>query len=110
VHDHCILGCLLLGCALAVIARTASAAPSGVDPSTLHPSPPPGATCNATGRYVLCKTVLDAGVQAKPATDRGLPCATSYWTTTDVQHGLRFYARLCSCDGEPRRPVANRAS
>ena len=82
---------LLTACALAVMAPAASADPPGVDPSTLQPPPPPDARCDATGRYVICHTVVDFSGEAEAITDLGLPCGTIFMMATDVRHGLRFY-------------------
>ncbi len=84
-------GLLLIACALAVSAPAASADRPSVDPSTLQPPPPPDARCVPTGRYVICRTVIDFSVEAEAITDLGLPCGTIYITATDVRHGLRFY-------------------
>jgi hypothetical protein len=86
------LPCLLvIAGALGVTSPAVSAARPSVDPSTLQPPPPPDARCTATGRYVICHTVIDFSAEAEPVTDLGLPCGTVYFTVTDVRHGLRFY-------------------
>lgn len=91
MRAHRILPCLLLiAGALAVVSSPASAGPPSVDPATLQPPPPPDARCQATGRAVICRTVIDFSAQAE-AVDFGLPCGTVYITATDVRHGLRFY-------------------
>ena len=92
MHVYRILPCLMLIVGAFVVgAPTASAAPASVDPLTLEPPPPPDARCAVSGRYVICRTVIDFSVEAEPVTDLGLPCGTVYFTATDVRHGLRFY-------------------
>lgn len=80
----------MAGAAL-VIAMTAAAGSAGtpVDPDTLTPPPPPGATCNASGKQVICETSFEVHLQNEPAFD--LPCGLLYETIDDVRRGTRWY-------------------
>jgi len=78
-----------ISCAGAVFAAGAASAGQSVDPSTLTPEPPPGATCQATGGGVTCKTTFDASFQNEPAFT--LSCGQIYESANDVRRGIRWY-------------------
>jgi hypothetical protein len=78
-----------ISCVGAVFAAGAASAGQSVDPSTLTPEPPPGATCQATGKGVTCKTVFDASFQNEPAFT--LSCGQIYESASDVRRGTRWY-------------------
>ena len=80
--------------ALGVLAASLMAAPAAVagrsvDPSTLTPPPPPGATCQQNGRFVICHTFVDLDPVNEP--DVLLPCGQTYLSGPDHRLGTRWY-------------------
>ena len=72
-----------------LVGGTAAAAKAPVDPDTLVP-PPPNATCQATGRFIVCDTSFAIHLVNEPI-DFGLPCGIVYETVDDVRRGERWY-------------------
>ncbi|MBA2382049.1 MAG: hypothetical protein H0V73_08060 [Chloroflexi bacterium] len=67
----------------------AALAGAAVDADSLVPPPPPGATCSADGRYVICSTTFFEAPVDEPAFE--LPCGQVYVTATDNRAGRRWY-------------------
>ena len=66
-----------------------AAAGSSVDPSTLSPPPPPGATCQQDGRFVLCNTFVNEDPAGEQFDE--LPCGWLYVNGPDRRLGTRWY-------------------
>lgn len=71
-----------------------AAAGHAVDPGALTPAPPPQieAQCRADGRWIVCRTTQVIELLNEPLLDLPVPCGTLYETSTDVRHGIRWYA------------------
>ena len=73
-----------------LVGASVASARTPVDPGTLIPPPPPGSTCEATGRFIVCDTSFEIHGVNVPI-DFGLACGTVYESLDDVRRGKRWY-------------------